>query len=531
LAACTATTALAADPVAALQIKTLTAQMRYSESELIVRPGQQVKLTFENADDLPHNLVICKPGTDIVALSMKQMDNAEAALKRNWLPDDPRILFHSRMLNPHEKDELTFTAPSEFGDYPFVCTFPGHALTMQGKLQVQAEGKGLQDLSFKLYQGSWKHLPDFDTLQPHREGKVDDNLIQIKLDDYKNEFGVVFTGKLTAPKAATYSFYVTCDDGARLLIDGKQVTEYDGIHPAGAIHQGQVKLSAGDHTFRLDYFQSSGQIALFAGWSGPGFSPTPLSKWVPEGWAALSKKKGKRNEDTSGMPLIVSNEPVLYRNFITNAGQRSIGVGYPGGFNLAWSAESMNLALLWRGAFIDAARHWNSRGGGAQPPLGYDVQQPVGNLAPSLATLAQPTAEWPTYDKDQRYEGYQWLGYHLDAQRLPTFRYTWHGDLVEDRFFAKGDSIKPGGSLERELKITPAPASAARPANTYFLLLAGSIKPGEANSFLLNDHLLVHSHSATPAVLRGPSGKQEVLIPISSAAGQATYTFSYTWLP
>ena len=124
----------------------------------------------------------------------------------------------------------------------------------------------------------------------------------------------------------------------------------------------------------------------------------------------------------------------MTRNFITNAGQRSIGVGYPGNFNIAWSAESMNLQLVWRGAFIDAARHWNSRGGGAQPPLGYDVFQPVGNLAPPLAVLAKPDAPWPSYDKEQRFTGFEWKGYTLDAKRAPIFRYTWQGAEIEETF-------------------------------------------------------------------------------------------------
>jgi hypothetical protein len=37
----------------AFTIKTMTAQMKYDTAELLVQPGQQVQLTFENGDDLP----------------------------------------------------------------------------------------------------------------------------------------------------------------------------------------------------------------------------------------------------------------------------------------------------------------------------------------------------------------------------------------------------------------------------------------------------------------------------------------------
>ena len=272
-----ASAALAADP-AVFTIKTMTAQMKYNVTELVATPGQPCRLVFENGDDLPHNIVFCQPGTDTAALSLKQMEKPDEVLKRNWLPDDPRIWLHTKMLNPHEKQELEFTAPSKPGTYPYVCTFPGHALTMRGELRVSPAGEGLKDLRFALHLGNWKTLPDFAALKPHREGPVPSNLIEVKLDDYKNEFGVVFTGRLDAPKTGNYRFYLASDDGARLLIDGKEVLNNDGIHPASTIKEGATKLEKGSHEYRLEYFQAAGNIELYAAWKGADFQITPLSK-------------------------------------------------------------------------------------------------------------------------------------------------------------------------------------------------------------------------------------------------------------
>ena len=230
-------------------------------------------------------------------------------------------------------------------------------MTMRGVLHVVTKGETLKDLKFALYLGSWKKLPDFSTLTPHREGSVPDNLVQVKVDDYKNEFGLVFTGKLKVAKAGNHTFYLSSDDGGRISIDGKKVVEYDGIHPAGDFKEGTVNLPEGTHDFRLEYFQAAGNIELYAAWKGPQFSLTSLTKTEHPSFKA-GKKKAK--DDNTGMPLAVNEEAVLYRNFITLAGNRSIGVGYPGGFNVAWDAETMNLSLVWRGAFIDAARHWNA---------------------------------------------------------------------------------------------------------------------------------------------------------------------------
>lgn len=165
-----------------ITIRTLTAQMKYDATELQMAPGETLNITLENEDDLPHNLVICKPGTDVIAMSNKQMDNAAAAVQRNWLPDDPAILVHTKMLNPHEKETIQFK-PSKPGFYPFVCTFPGHALIMNGRIKVQPQGGIFESLSFKLYLGEWDRLPDFSKLEPHREGRIESKLVEIKLDD------------------------------------------------------------------------------------------------------------------------------------------------------------------------------------------------------------------------------------------------------------------------------------------------------------------------------------------------------------
>lgn len=509
---------------AVFTIKTMTAQMKYDVTELVVEPGTPVKLTFENGDDLPHNIVFCQPGTDTAAMAMKQMEKPEEALKRNWLPDDNRIWLHSKLLNPHEKQVLEFTAPSKLGVYPFVCTFPGHALTMKGSLRVFPRGEGLKDLTFKLYLGSWKQLPDFSKLTPHREGSVPDNKIQFKLDDYKNEFGVVFTGKLTAPNKGAYRFYLASDDGGRILIDGKMVVEYDGIHPANPIKEGSVQLEKGDHEFRLEYFQAAGNIELYAAWKGAKFDVTPLSTWLHPNWRGGAKPKEDRS---TGMPLIVKDEPVIYRNFIQGAGTRGIGVGYPGGFNIAWSAATMNLALVWRGAFIDAARHWNDRGGGYQPPLGFDVLQPAPEGSLPFFIASSPSADWPKVEPKARADDYQWKGYSLDAKRQPVFSYEWQGLKVQDQFEVEGEGTKADGKLIRTLTI-----QGNVPENAWFRLAQGAKMEAKDGGFIVDAGRLDLGG-------RGFENRFRIMAPGATLAGQnlvlpvkaGSIKVTYQWLP
>ncbi len=495
-------------------IKTLPAQMRYDTTELTVTPGSEVKIAFENPDDMPHNLLFFQPGTDVVAVCNAQLEKPEEALKRDWIPTDPRLLAHTPLVNPKGRAELAFRAPDAAGVYPFVCSMPGHAAIMQGRMRVSGAAPKLQDLKFAMYLGAWKTLPDFPTLKPFREGELKDGLVEIKLDDYRNDFGVVYSAKVNAETAGDYTFAITGDDGVRLSIDGKKLVEHDGIHPAADIRAGKVKLAAGTHDFRLEYFQAAGEAEIFAAWSGPTFAMTPLSKWTPPNWKEGAQ--AKRKDPNSGMPLTVEKEPVIYRNFIVGAGDRGIAVGYPGGFNIAWNAETMALALVWRGAFIDAARHWTDRGGGAQPPLGYDVLNAGGESGLPLAVVADGS-EWPRLAKGERATDFKWRGYTLDHGRFPTFSYDWNGVKVSDRFDVAGNGTTDSGKLTRTVKL-----DGAVPAGALFRLAAGAAQPTGDGAWIVENGTKMRV-SADGAKLAGKSlvvpARSEIVVTYSWPTG------------
>jgi hypothetical protein len=289
------------------------------------------------------------------------------------------------------------------------------------------------------------------------------------------------------------------------------VVEYDGIHSSAQIKEGKIKLGEGEHSFRLEYFQAAGFAELFVAWRGPDFVMTPLSKWLPRGWEHGAKKA---EDDNVGLPLVVGKEPIVYRNFITGAGNRGIGVGYPGQMNIAWSAETMNLALIWRGAFIDAARHWRGRGGGFQPPMGYDVVSPAGEPAPPLAYLSSPDATWPRLGKDERAEDFHWKGYSLDARRYPTFSYEWNGIEAAETFEVEGDAITGSGQLIRKVKL-----SNSFTDETYFLVASGDLHAVEGG-FLLNGPVKILI-AAEGAIL---TGRQLLL------AARPNLQIAYSWV-
>ena len=124
-------------PEQKLSLATQHGRMRFDPEELVVAPGAKVTLVFQNTDEMQHNWVLCKPVPGITLIvAQKAWALGAQAMQKQFVPDDEAILLHSRILNPQETETVIFTAPDKPGDYPFVCTMPGHAFSMKGTLHV-----------------------------------------------------------------------------------------------------------------------------------------------------------------------------------------------------------------------------------------------------------------------------------------------------------------------------------------------------------------------------------------------------------
>jgi putative membrane-bound dehydrogenase-like protein len=122
----------------AITLGVINGQMKFSQATITARPGQRVELTLTNTDDMPHNIVIFRRGS--MAQYEKELFgslNEPNAQLRGFVPDSPNVLAASRLLNPGESTVVTFDAPTEPGEYPFVCSFPGHWATMRGVLRIE----------------------------------------------------------------------------------------------------------------------------------------------------------------------------------------------------------------------------------------------------------------------------------------------------------------------------------------------------------------------------------------------------------
>ena len=119
----------------AIVIRTLIDQMRFDIADFTVKPGQSVKIWFENPDYMPHNLIIGEPGSaEEIGMAAEALGAVGFAV--GFLPTSDKIIAASELLNHREYQVLEFTAPTTVGDYDFLCTFPNHWRTMQGLMRV-----------------------------------------------------------------------------------------------------------------------------------------------------------------------------------------------------------------------------------------------------------------------------------------------------------------------------------------------------------------------------------------------------------
>ena len=538
-----------AKPDREITISMIPAKMAYDTTLLRVRPGAKVKLNLKNPDDLEHNLVLIKndpedPQGERFAAQCIEL-GAEGP-KLAWTPDSPRVLAKSGMVGPKKEHEMFFKAPSEPGDYPYLCTFPGHSKLMRGILKVGSSDPIFSNLSYKVYAGEFRKIPDFRQLTPIKTGNAE--WIDVRtLIGGEDGRAILWEGTFEVRTGGEWQFYLGSDDGAELIIDGKGVARNGGNY-FFQVRKAKVRLEPGIHTMRLSYFEGGGPEALslvadLKGAEDMIFTPD------------VTAKTGARR--TWAGPKIVKlrkpDEALVFRTFLRGRSSRSIAVAYPGKVNINWSADSMNLDQLWRGDFVNAASNWNTRGGGSHI-AGKDTVSPTGGMALQvLESIDDPWIDYSVgssrYEKDRGPEeskelinygiphpDYEFKGYELDANRFPTFCYTFKGVEVKDHY--RPTTMDGIEALKRTVVIR-----GELPPNTH--LLAGvksDFSKLPDGSYQINELMAVKIEGATPLIrssearmTKPPARKtelvretrKELLVPVK---GDQTIIVTYRWM-
>lgn len=115
--------------------------MKFTPTEITAKHGEVIKIRLIAIGSMPmatmrHNVVVLKTGSN-------QIDFAEAAAKSpatDYIPASMKamIVAQTKLIENGQSAEVTFTVPAKVGNYPYMCTFPGHmAAGARGKLIVK----------------------------------------------------------------------------------------------------------------------------------------------------------------------------------------------------------------------------------------------------------------------------------------------------------------------------------------------------------------------------------------------------------
>jgi len=113
--------------------------LKFDLLKFSVPEGSKVKLIFNNNDDMLHNWVLTKPNKweDVGKTAMNM---GLAGSEMGYVPNSADVLFNTCVLQPESSQAIYFVAPKR-GDYPYICSFPGHFYAMRGVMTVTAKKK------------------------------------------------------------------------------------------------------------------------------------------------------------------------------------------------------------------------------------------------------------------------------------------------------------------------------------------------------------------------------------------------------
>lgn len=221
-------------------------------------------------------------------------------------------------------------------------------------------------------------------------------------------------------------------------------------------------------------------------------------------------------EGTDNFELVPEDAPIVLRTFMKDVGMRAIAVGFPEGVHAAFDAGLARFLMSWKGRFLDAGSTWSDRFSPLAEPLGQAIWRfPEG---PALVCLESRDTPWP---RDATETIPRFLGYRLDSGRVPVFRYTCLGMVIEDR-------VQPleGSGWSREISFGGTPES------LYFLAARSSLITQDAeDAFTLADGsvLRVQSNGGEATIMRKSSDIFEVLLPIPVSTDRIEITQQVRW--
>ncbi len=364
----------------------------------------------------------------------------------------------------------------------------------------------LENLTYKLYSGSADHIPSFDTLTFVKEGKTP--FIEVEsASDLLDHYAIAYTGTLHVPTSGDYFLKTAIDDGGDLYIDDSLV-----VHNQGDPGRGQMAtilpLEAGEHAFRLTYYQEVWSANLQVFYEGPGIKYQKLA--APPAEAPPPPPQ----------PITVQASELaeMVRGFVMYKGEKRthvISVGDPEKVHYSYDLNEASLLSCWRGGFADVTKMWYRRGfDQLLLPMNSAIELTAGI---PIAQLANASSAWPT----EVPESFASIGYRIGEEGRPVFQFEYGTLTITDHL----QPAESGKQLKRTLTIT---GSDSQP-NTWVRLAAGEFIEQLDNGLYRIDGNYYLDFPEGNIQTRTSGNQQELLVPVLTNSSQTLLTYSLLW--
>ncbi|MCP4928801.1 MAG: LysM peptidoglycan-binding domain-containing protein, partial [Gammaproteobacteria bacterium] len=115
--------------------------------------------------------------------------------------------------------------------------------------------------------GTVDGIPDLNPTLSGIAADFDVDALLLTLGESSDDLGFRYTGYIEITTAGTYTFNTNSDDGSKLYIDGLEIVDNDGYHPARTV-SGNIELIAGIHAIEVEFFEGGSAEILEVHYSG-----------------------------------------------------------------------------------------------------------------------------------------------------------------------------------------------------------------------------------------------------------------------
>lgn len=260
---------------AEITIGVVPGALKFNLTSFEVHTETNVTVIFNNNGLMQHNILFVKPGKadEIMNLAMAM---GAGGLDKDWIPNSDDIIGKIPLIDAGKTYKTVFRSPSRPGEYPYICTFPGHGIIMRGIMTVKEKGaklktpKATQSEKIKLRNNlegiTYTNRPSGTPSKPF--------LIRTYMPD-PGVSETVFKNHGKGLVANKYSPNVGDD------VEGK-VPPIDGIPAAFGISYGKALSVCWDTTeCRILYLWKDGFLNMDAYWGGNGGGGRKSFDYVP----------------------------------------------------------------------------------------------------------------------------------------------------------------------------------------------------------------------------------------------------------